>query len=287
MRQSAKNSGLKGVARRCRLDISVESRKIAKMYRLHERVATNNSGHQTQKTTVMQRKASKQIKRKAPKSVVGLFAVIFLALVSIGKYFGAHLNDPSWFLPSSSQLNQYSDSNKFELAKQESFGFFDDIDEREWKMLQRRARSVHPNTRGNPLQGDQLSGLWFQNHYEPNFTCRHEQRIGNLGDGGKWVCDPHRLSDKKDCLVYSVGSRGDADFEAAVQTDIGRHCEIHVFDFGNYADKVQQQAPGAHYHQWGIGDKPSNKFKTLKETVKVLGHTNRTVDIFKIDCEGT
>lgn len=27
-------------------------------------------------------------------------------------------------------------------------------------------------------------GIWFQNNYEPNFSCRHERRIGRPGDGG-------------------------------------------------------------------------------------------------------
>jgi hypothetical protein len=32
------------------------------------------------------------------------------------------------------------------------------------------------------------------------------QRIGTLGDGGKWVCGLERLEDKKDCIIYSVGA---------------------------------------------------------------------------------
>lgn len=178
------------------------------------------------------------------------------------------------------------DTDKFELARRESLGFFDDIREDEWKLLQNKVRSVYPNTKGDPRQGSQLSSVWFQNHYEPDFACRHERRIGSLGDGGKWVCDPYRISKKKDCLVYSVGSNGDASFEAAIQKDIGQHCEIHTFDFGDYNETVVQQAPGVHYHQWGLGTKNEGNLKTLKETVRLLGHANRTIDLFKIDCEG-
>ena len=56
-------------------------------------------------------------------------------------------------------------------------------------------------------------------------TCRR------LGDGGKWVCDPHRITEQKDCLVYSVGSNNDFSFEMAVLKDIGPHCEIHTVRF--------------------------------------------------------
>jgi hypothetical protein len=110
-----------------------------------------------------------------------------------------------------------------------------------------------------------------------------------LGDGGKWVCDPHRLDDPQPCLVYSVGSNGDVSFEDAVKKEIGSHCEIHVFDMKDYSEVVH--SVGAIFHQWGISNKTSTDrrgrtYKSLKETVQELGHVGRTVDIFKIDCEG-
>jgi hypothetical protein len=32
------------------------------------------------------------------------------------------------------------------------------------------------------------------------------QRIGTLGDGGKWVCGMERIEKKRDCVIYSVGT---------------------------------------------------------------------------------
>ena len=32
---------------------------------------------------------------------------------------------------------------------------------------------------------------WFQNNWEPSIRCIADKRMGNHGDGGKWVCDPH------------------------------------------------------------------------------------------------
>lgn len=41
----------------------------------------------------------------------------------------------------------------------------------------------------------------------PAFSCPHElERIGALGDGGKWVCGLSQLQEKEDCIVYSVGT---------------------------------------------------------------------------------
>lgn len=43
--------------------------------------------------------------------------------------------------------------------------------------------------------------------FPPAFNCPHElERIGNLGDGGKWVCGLSRIEDKPDCVIYSFGS---------------------------------------------------------------------------------
>ena len=113
----------------------------------------------------------------------------------------------------------------------------------------------------------------------------HERRIGRLGDGGKWVCDPHRVANKgKDCLVYSVGSNGDFSFEEHIFKDISPRCEIHTFDM---SPKYASMAPdGVKYHAWGISDETRGEFKSFEDTIKELGHVGRTIDIFKIDCEG-
>lgn len=177
----------------------------------------------------------------------------------------------------------------YERAFRESQQFFDDVSDQDWELLKQRVQEIQPNTNGNPGKGRAGTPFWFQNHYEPDFACRHERRIGRLGDGGKWVCDPHRLKNPaKPCLVYSVGSNGDSSFESYIKKDIGDHCEIHTFDMANYTEKVE--VTGAKFHQWGLSDTtgPARKgeFKTLKDTVKLLGHEGRVIDIFKIDCEG-
>ena len=34
---------------------------------------------------------------------------------------------------------------------------------------------------------------FFQNNWEPIVHCEFERRVGNVGDGGKWVCDIDRF----------------------------------------------------------------------------------------------
>lgn len=108
-------------------------------------------------------------------------------------------------------------------------------------------------------------------------------------DGGKWVCDPYLISRKSTCLVYSVGSEGDASFEAAVLKEISPDCEIHVFDLNNHATAVAEQtgnSSNVHFHHWGLSSMTEGSFKSFSDTVSELGHVNKTIDIFKIDCEG-
>ncbi|KAL7563642.1 hypothetical protein ACA910_013380 [Epithemia clementina (nom. ined.)] len=183
-----------------------------------------------------------------------------------------------------------TDNEDYSLASKHSYGFFNDVSIKEWKRIQMNVKAMQPN-KCPSCAGGYGPGAWFQNNYEPEISCRHEQRIGKLGDGGKWVCDPHRIAEKQDCLVYSVGSSGDFSFEEHVFSKIGRHCEIHTFDPGNYggiAERVRNpRNMNLQYHQWGIaGKSQGTEYLTVNETVHRLGHVGRTVDIFKIDCEG-
>lgn len=40
----------------------------------------------------------------------------------------------------------------------------------------------------------------------PAFQCPHRvERIGTLGDGGKWVCGVDRVAKQDKCVIYSFG----------------------------------------------------------------------------------
>jgi hypothetical protein len=157
----------------------------------------------------------------------------------------------------------------FELATGQSNGFFYDVPARSWNLL-RDIYLKHENHR-NPSRPllyskhdpyslspwDRGAAAWYQNNFEPNFSCQFEKRIGGMnmnGDGPKWVrgdafhqrstftsflsfvffltslkvCDPHRIRklalerkardpDNRGCVVYSIGSNGDFNFELGMQ----------------------------------------------------------------------
>jgi len=216
------------------------------------------------------------------------------------------------------------------LAYEHSYGFFDDIPDGEWtEMYQHPAlsmpRYLYPT---DPLRDIRkalpspdnatLTTAWWQ-YYNvmPNFACPRLKKVGGLGDGPKWTCDPDRLftgsssiggADAADaaprppsqrCLVYSIGSNGnyrfeDALYELAVAS--GKEpCEIHVFDPGNY-DRDDLQSKNVYYHKWGLtgsGDidspivpRGATEMYSFQQIRRKLGHVNRTIDVFKIDCEG-
>lgn len=199
----------------------------------------------------------------------------------------------SFLAPQSTSTSSYS------LAEKESFGFFDYITDEDWKFRQKlaRTRQDHPKNGPSASGGSTASKLFYLNHYYPSFTCPHTVRVGREpGDGPKFICDPHRLVQvvkkrNETCLVYSVGSKGRFEFENGLVEFTGNDCEIHVIDPGNYARSTPKNM---HYHQWGIissYDKSYNpvirhgEFRTMQETVKALGHSDRVIDVLKIDCE--
>jgi Methyltransferase domain len=52
----------------------------------------------------------------------------------------------------------------------------------------------------------------------PAFQCPHRvERIGTLGDGGKWVCGLDRVAKQDKCVIYSFGqSRSPSFFSVLV-----------------------------------------------------------------------
>ena len=207
-----------------------------------------------------------------------------------------------------------NDEDDFELARTQSFGFFQDITSKHWKELQKIHAESFPNhytqTLGpysnKPEDKRDYSKLaksswWNGENFQIEFHCPFTRRVPptSQADGPKFVCDPHRLAENaqrqpKPCLIYSFGSNGKAEFEAGMRDIVGDACEIHTFDmadsnnrFKNFTKELEGVST---FHKWGLGTSEQAKnsprrFKTLRGTMDALGHTGRTIDVFKIDCE--
>jgi hypothetical protein len=161
-------------------------------------------------------------------------------------------------------------------------------------LVSERARR-HPTTSASKLKryslfesrlngGAQEAKYWHHENAKPAYTCVREERIGPHGDGGKWICDPERLRSSSTSLIYSIGSNNDFRFEDAILRDTSTNCEIHVFD--HTVKKPTNKPPDVHFHLWGLGVRTRGAIKSLQDIVHELNHTGRTIDVFKIDCEG-
>jgi hypothetical protein len=125
---------------------------------------------------------------------------------------------------------------------------------------------------------------YFQSHWEPSWKCEFEERIGNFGDGGKWVCDANSLKEKKgNCHIISIGSNNDFSFEVEVHNYFPQ-CKISVFD---HTVSNPSPPPYVDYFSFGLGSENNLPIITLETAFQKAGVSPEDgVDILKIDCEG-
>jgi hypothetical protein len=170
----------------------------------------------------------------------------------------------------------------------ESMGFLCDSDQ-QWAA--RKDRVIYQQRQQEISSDDSCPRCFFTKNWEPNFSCIGQQRPGNPGDGGKWICDPatiarlherHFNSPNQKCLIYSIGSSNMFGFEEAIHTMLPM-CEIHIFDH-----TVNEPHPPsfAVFHKIGLGAYDRGDLLTLESIQARLGHTGIMIEVLKIDCEG-
>jgi len=125
------------------------------------------------------------------------------------------------------------------------------------------------------------------------FNCPHEvDRLGALGDGGKWVCGMSRLVEKPDCVIYSFGLDYESSFEAEILSST-RHCKVWGYDptMKSFGSKLSRTlAHRTHFSPYSLSasDKHDGEVKrptyTLETIMKMNGHSH--IDLLKIDIEG-
>lgn len=146
----------------------------------------------------------------------------------------------------------------------ESFGLID-VEDSQWKA---QKSLLKKNLARQGFRGKQpkLAGHWYQDNWEPMISCPLEERVGNLGDGGKWICSPTRLTRRsrideeavnasfssEECLVYCIGSNNQWDFEEALHRFTGDDCEFHTFD--PTLTRLKGKPGFVRFHPWGLAD---------------------------------
>jgi hypothetical protein len=186
--------------------------------------------------------------------------------------------------------------------------------------LRHQMAATHPNNPHIPFfPKDFLKYPWtIWDFFPATYTCPHDmQRVGRLGDGGKWVCGmsiyetlpaplPPSKSDISNSevrrakvqdaaigtglVIYSFGINGESSFEADMLSRIPS-ASIWGYDFS--VEGWGAQIPAEHrnrtyFTKLGLGstDEPSRvpPFYTLPTLMSQNNHTY--IDILKIDVEG-
>ncbi|KAN0138449.1 Methyltransferase domain containing protein [Lactarius tabidus] len=128
------------------------------------------------------------------------------------------------------------------------------------------------------------------------FQCPHRvQRVGTLGDGGKWVCGLDRVAKQDKCVIYSFGTNGESSFESTL---LQRAPGCEVWGYGYSVNSVlgpeitndPELRDRANFKPYALGgtnnhnDNDNPKFWTLDSLMDLNGHT--FIDILKVDIEG-
>ncbi|KAK1987540.1 methyltransferase domain-containing protein [Colletotrichum cereale] len=125
-----------------------------------------------------------------------------------------------------------------------------------------------------------------------SFSCPHEmERIGRMGDGGKWVCGMSRYVNfptNRECIIYSFGVHDESSFENEMLSRT--KCRVWAYDF-SVVDFGEQLEPGnrdrAKFLQAGIAGKTNTTktppFYSISDLMDMNGH--EYIDILKMDIE--
>ena len=125
--------------------------------------------------------------------------------------------------------------------------------------------------------------------------CKNITTFGGRDDGRKFLCLDNITPNR--CLVYSIGSRKDFQFEIEVVQRLG--CAVHTFDCTVGAVTEAEVPRGVKFHPWCIGSSNAMKsfssdilvnrhgligqYYTMKTVMKILGHSS--VSVLKMDIE--
>ncbi|TCD64002.1 hypothetical protein EIP91_004670 [Steccherinum ochraceum] len=214
-----------------------------------------------------------------------LATVLVLSSTRSGVDDGGYLRQP---LSSSTGSGKHSQAEWVKEAVREE-------EERYQMMLKDREAMVRrygpTPDRVQAFPAGMLYTLW--DFYLPAFQCPHRvERIGTMGDGGKWVCGFERVAKQSECTVYSFGINGESSFEAALMTR-NPACQVWGYDFsvsafGPEVDSVPSLQTRAHFFPYALGPRDAPSESPPMHTLKSLMHQNghKWIDVLKIDIEG-
>ncbi|KAK3588522.1 hypothetical protein CHS0354_014233 [Potamilus streckersoni] len=147
----------------------------------------------------------------------------------------------------------------------------------------------------NQMNHEELSAMYHRYINNLQYLCKKKVRMGLLEDGGWEVCaeskyQPPPLSSSgsnSSCLIYSVGINNDFSFDDDMVKFY--RCEVHSFDPSMKQEDFRRSDLDYFYKLGLSGREFQNnlgwKMMTLQGIRKMLNHTQRKIDVLKIDIE--
>ena len=123
----------------------------------------------------------------------------------------------------------------------------------------------------------------------PFYDCGTKQKLGGIGDGGKWICEVQGALQRRNCVVYSLGSNMDTSFEEGII----KHtvCDIHTFDHSLLPEQraaIHQISSRLSFYPVKIGlgrsRNSTEQEKSIQTIMSELSHS--WIDVLKMDIEG-
>ena len=234
-------------------------------------------------TTLSWRFAMQPPGRVLPIAVVSLFIIVVLA----GARGGHHVRGGP-------HTRQVATS----LQKAPSYVAADHRDMLAAYARQRKAAdSLLEKMRAEPdawskVNGRHSSGALWVDPFRDFYRCPGiVEKVGSMGDGGKWVCGVDTLLQKPGCVVYSFGSNGDTSFEEAILEHTA--CSVWTFDptLNEEALRRVLAVPGMNFTSVGLSNVDGElalkdalrPVRTLRTLMKERGH--EWVDLLKMDID--
>ena len=109
-------------------------------------------------------------------------------------------------------------------------------------------------------------------------------RSSTAGDTGKWLCEGDALLNNTECVVYSLGSNNQFDFEESVLGQF-EHCHIYTFDCTS--EPPSTPIPRLHFVKSCVGDTDAvlqgRQYHTLQSLMTANHHNS--ISLLKMDIE--
>ncbi|EYB97576.1 hypothetical protein Y032_0139g2105 [Ancylostoma ceylanicum] len=133
------------------------------------------------------------------------------------------------------------------------------------------------------------SSLRYDNLYNalvPEVFCPDLVRVGNVLDGGKYVCNPRAMPQY--CSIYSLGLREEISFDREIQEFNNFTCRLHGYDMTPQSAHVanQYKSINGEMRALTIGPKTDSSKNVYFLGDLVTSNNDTDVEFLKMDIEG-